>query len=218
MEDPDSEQALRELKVRLTNAAPAKSLIAQVQHREQRQERRRVAAARGEPSLPPAPLAHDIAVAAATAPPVVDADNDARELEPWFRELPAAERERLRAHWWSERHRNDDAGLRARRRLARAIGCGALLFFVLSLPQALLGGLAVVPALVAAGAMAGGAAHLCGGGRFVYSCAGALAFCTVMGMSVLSPMGLSCVMLATYGMGIVGMDGEMRRSGGFEAK
>lgn len=225
--DPEAERALAALKAKIAAAAPATSLIADVQHRQQREERKRqavgkvpelVAAVVAPPSaaLPPAP-----APAPEPAPEVVidtaACEVDPRELEPWFKQLPASERERLRAQWWLERHRHDGKGLAVRRRLQRALGYGALVFFVLGVLQAMLvGSVALVPMLTAAGAVAGGLAEILGGGRFVYALAGAMAFVAVMGPMVLvQPLSLTSLLIACYGMGAIGMDGEMRRSGGF---
>ena len=221
--DPEAERALAALKAKIAAAAPATSLIADVQHRQLREERKRqavgkvpelVAAVVAPPSASPPP-------APAPAPEVVidtaACEVDPRELEPWFKQLPASERERLRAQWWLERHRHDGKGLAVRRRLQRALGYGALVFLVLGLLQALLvGSVALVPMLTAAGAVAGGLAEILGGGRFVYAFAGAMAFVAVMGPMVLvQPLSLTSLLIACYGMGAIGMDGEMRRSGGF---
>jgi len=68
-------------------------------------------------------------------------------------------------------------------------------------------------------ALAAGVAELCRGGRFIYAAAGGLAFAAVMGPTVfIQPLSLTSLLLASYGMASIGMDGEMRRSGGFEAK
>jgi hypothetical protein len=217
--DPEAEAALRRLQQRIAAAGPATSLVAEVQHREQRAARRRAAARapfadqakvvrsglRGPEDVPPP---------SEVAAPV---EQDPREQEPWFRALPASQQERLKAHWWHERHRHDRAGVLLQRRLGRAVGHGALLFFVLSLLLVmLLGGLSLVPMLTAGGALAAGAAELCGGGRFVYAVAGGAVFVLVLGpMAFLQPFLLLALMLITYSMGCLGMDGEMRRSGGF---
>ncbi|MEO6598033.1 MAG: hypothetical protein ABIP94_25090 [Planctomycetota bacterium] len=221
--DPEAERALAALKRRIAAAKPATSWIAEMQHREQRAERRRRAANMGEPSVVAATDqtvdVADQAVCADATPPAIDAasDIDPREAEPWFRDLPRSEQERLRTHWWYDRHRNDDAGTKVRRRLRRAFVYGASLFFVMGLLQSLLmGGFGLVPALTAVGGVAAVLAEAAGGGRFVYSAAGAIAFVVVMGATVLlQPFALMSLLMASYGMGTLGMDGEMRRSGGF---
>ncbi|HEX5050179.1 MAG TPA: hypothetical protein VFZ65_00275 [Planctomycetota bacterium] len=234
--EPDlvAEHALAALKRRIAAARPATSWIAEVQHREQRNERKlRVAraAARAQPETAQPEAAQPEAAQPVptrpepAAPPEPGAprarspepDVDPREQEPWFRALPGGEQERLRAHWWHESHRFDDAGVVVRRRLGRALAHGAGMFFVMSLLQApLLGGFGLVPVLTAVGAVAAVLAELAGGGRFAYAAAGAVAFVVGMGpMVFLQPLGLMSLMLATYGMGTLGMDSEMRRSGGF---
>lgn len=219
-----AEQALAELKARLDKARPATSLIAEVQHRELRAERKRkaaqIAASRG--MVPPvakvvvAPAGEPRGEVAVEIDPR-GADIDPRETEPWFAELPKKEQERLRTHWWHERHRGDDAGVRTRRRIGRALGGGAALFLLMGFLQApLVGSLAKVPALVVAGAIGAGLAEVFGGGRVRYAIAGALAFLGVMGAEILvQPFSMMSLMLCTYAMATLGMDGEMRRSGGF---
>ncbi len=224
--DPVAEQALRYLETRIAKGKQATSLVAEVLHRERRVERR---AKRQQQAV----AAHERAAAAVvtsqepeaktTAAVEFDtraADKDPRETEPWFADLPRPVQERLRTHWWHERHHDDDAGVRLRKRLGRALMHGAGLFLVLSVLQApLMGGFGLVPPLTAAGALGAMVAEVCGGGRVLYAVAGAGAFTVVMGVAVfVQPLGMMSLMLAAYGMGTLGMDGEMRRSGGFEAK
>jgi hypothetical protein len=221
--DPAAERALAELKQKLAAAAPATSLIATVQHREQRAVRKSKA--------PPAACAAtvvrtttpgDVLLAEVASAEVAKKEDppDPRENERWFRTLPETERERLRARWWLAQHRHDGHGLVLRLRLQRALLYGALCFLVLSVLQSmLLGGFAYVPIFVAAGALAAGIAEICKGGRFAYAVAGAAAFVAVMGPGLVAqPLSMVSLMIAAYGMGTIGMDGEMRRSGGFSEK
>jgi hypothetical protein len=70
--------------------------------------------------------------------------------------------------------------------------------------------------MLLAGAIAGAIAELCRGDRFVYALCGGLAWACVMGpVLFVQPFVMPGVMLAAYGMGAMGMEGEMRRSGGF---
>ena len=55
-------------------------------------------------------------------------DMDPRELEPWFLELPEAERDRLRESWSSTRHKFDGTGKAFRKRLKRSAAYGTLSF------------------------------------------------------------------------------------------
>ena len=223
-----AERALAVLKDKLAHAAPATSLIAEAQHRQQREARKK----KGVQAAAVRALARHVATvdelgrkkedgAAPPAPEVeIDtnvADIDPRETEPWFGELPKKERELLRTHWWYERHRGDDAGARLRRRVGRAFGFGAVLCFVLALVQSpWFGSFTPVPMLAATGAIGAAIAEICGGGRIRYGIAGAAAFVAVMGgQLVASPNLLFSMVIMTYGMATLGMDGEMRRSGGF---
>lgn len=212
---PEQEQLLAQLKAKIADCPEAASILATERKRRQKEKRKQRAAA--DPAL-----AASAVVRVPGAPPEVAIDEaasdvDARELEPWFRELPPAEQERLRGQWHMHRHRYDDAGRHFRRRLGRAVGYGALVFFGMGVLQSLLvGGFGLVPILMVCGAIAAGIAELCGGGRFTYAVAGGVAFVAAMGPTVLfQPFSLVSLLLASYGMGLVGMDGEMRRSGGF---
>lgn len=99
--DPAAEAALRHLQRRLAACGPATSLVAAVQQRERRQRRQRAAAQ--------APFADGLRVVHSTlrgpddvpVPGVAPApvELDAREHEPWFQALPTAERARLRQTW-----------------------------------------------------------------------------------------------------------------------
>ncbi len=222
--DPAAERALAELRQKLAVAAPATSLIATVQHRELRSQRKRKA--------PPVACAETVVrttkpadallaeVQCAEGAKKAGEPPDPREKEAWFRKLPETERERLKARWWLVQHRHDGTGLVLRLRLQRALVYGGLCFFVVSLLQSMLiGGFAYVPIFVAAGALAAGIAEICNGGRIVYAAAGTAAFLAVMGPGVVAqPLSLVGLLIAAYGMGTIGMDGEMRRSGGFPEK
>lgn len=230
--DAAAERALAALKEKIAAAGPSTSLIAEVQNRRLQRQRRekgkQAAAARAlqrqeSDALVPPPPAFADAVEPPKETPVVDidtaaaADIDPRETEPWFAELPKKEQERLRTHWWHERHRHDDAGVRARRRIGRAAGHGAALFFAMAVLQSpLVGSFEKVLPLTFAGCLAAALAELAGGGRVRYAVAGTVAFLGVMGATVLAqPFALMSLMLCAYGMATLGMDGEMRKSGGF---
>jgi hypothetical protein len=209
--------ALAALQQRIAATPPSTSLIAEVQHHTQRAEQKRRAGT--EPRLV-ATLVH--APAAVPSEPKFEiddraSDRAARELEPWFLQLPPTEQTRLQEQWSKERHQYDGLGKVYRRRLGRALGYGALLFFAMAVLQSpMLGSFALVPVLTLAGAVAALLGECIGGGRFVYSLAGAIAFMVVMGpMIMVTPFGLMSLMIASYGLGAIGMDGEMRRSGGF---
>ncbi len=221
--DPAAERALQRLKAKLKKARAPLSLVAEVQHREEKQERQQRAGRAPQ-------LATNCAVVVATqpaavAPLVVDyavglAGRDAREEQPWFLELPKDEQERLHHEWASERVRFAGVGAVRRRHLQRVIAHGALVSFVLAVLQVLLlGGFTYVPILTAAGAAAAGVAQACRGDRFVFAMAGGLAYAAVMlPVFLQNPYALTGVMLAAYGMGTVGMEEEMRRSGGFDVQ
>ena len=136
-----------------------------------------------------------------------------------FANLPPAEQQRLHQQWALERVRFDGIGMVRRRQLLRVMASGALVSFVFALLQVLLlGGFGYVPLLTAGGAVAAGAAQVCRGGRFAFAAAGGFVHMLIMVPVILTnPYALTGVMLATYGMGAVGMEEEMRRSGGFDS-
>ena len=141
---------------------------------------------------------------------------DPRELEAWFQELPEAEQARLRAVWARQRHRFDFAGKAARTRLLRAAAFGAAMFVCNGFLMVLLNGdlwrcLLYAPV----GAAAGLLGQCMGGLRFHYMAAGALGFSVVEGANVLAnPIMLYGLLFAISSMALVGLDREMRMSGG----
>lgn len=233
---PDAEalRALAALQQRIAAAPAAHDFVSAVLQRERQQQRqqRRAAAKATAAARAAAPRPDDASAAAAVdgvataatstvmapaaAGPAPEPDADPREHEPWFLDLPEPEQRRLRGLWLAKRRRFGDEGAKRRRRLQRVVGYGAGLFGFLALLQAPLMGLGLVLPLAGAGALAAGVADLCGGGRFVFSFCGAIAFVAVQGpMVFVQPFGIMSLLIACYGLGTIGMDGEMRRSGGF---
>lgn len=105
--DPAAEQALAALKSKLAQAPRGRSLVAELCRREAKAARKQRAAgsaalaACGPVAVPPA----GPAPATTSAPPLtvdfvpgIDG-RDEREDEPWFQQLPAAEQDRLRKAW-----------------------------------------------------------------------------------------------------------------------
>lgn len=212
--DPEAERMVAAFRRRLAQQPAAGSLIAALQHREQRLHRKQRAAASASLAMT---VVRGVASPPSLAVDEVGSDLDPRELEPWFQELPHAEQERLRRQWFAHRHRHDGDWRAFWRQLRRAIAHGALLFFVMAVLQSLLlGGFALVLQLTLAGAAAAGIAQACRGDRFLYALCGSLAFVVVQGPTVfVQPLSLCSLLLASYGMAAVGMDREMRTSGGF---
>lgn len=148
---------------------------------------------------------------------------DDRERADWFLRLPGHEQQRLREHWRAQGHRVDADALGSREWIARSAMEGAVLFTFVGIAQYVFCGgggfLPLVLAFTAAGAMAAALAQLLQGGRFLFALLGALAWAVVgiptLGAGVISAFGLLVSQLATFGMGALGMDREMRRSGGF---
>lgn len=221
--NPRGEAMLRELQARLCRAGPSDSLIAQVQQREQRVARKQQAAHRARPQLSATCVA--VSGREVELPPEPPAelqiekqsDVDVRELEPWFLELPTTEQERLRAAWHAERHRFDHTGKAFRRRMQRAMLFAGMVFVVDGVFMGLFTGFAIFLRFLLAGPLAGGLAQAIGGGRFSFALCGGLGFVAAMGSAMLSsPMVLYGLLLAAFGMAAIGMDGEMRRSAGYQ--
>jgi hypothetical protein len=215
--NPEADRALDALRAKIAAAKPAQSIIASAQHREQKAERQQQAAAAPE-------LAATVATIAATPPPAPAVEyaegkdgRDPREDAEWFQALPPHERERLAGVWRAERERFAKEPDRRRRSLERAALDGAIVFFVVGVLAAFLtGAWATIAKMTIGGAIGALLAQMVGGGRFRYAMAGAAVFLCVLGGSVLGkPFLLYLLLGATYAMGAVGMDREMRRSGGF---
>ncbi len=234
--DPAAERAFEELRARLANSKPGTSFVAESQRRQRREalrEKRAFAAAMAEAAArpvheweaaepaAPAPVAKPAPEPAAAGKPAAaeEPDVDPRESEAWFQALPSNERERLRAHWWQQRHRHDDEVPRRHRRILRAGTTAAAVFFVLGILQSpWFGSFDPVLRLAAAGGVALGVAEATGGGRFRYAVAGAAAFAAAMGSNLFAnPSLLFSLLLMAYVSAILGMEREMLRSGGFRA-
>ena len=212
---PQAERMLRELQDRIDNAPKSDSIVASVDRREQRARRKQqqghrigaaIAATCVQGELPAPRLELDSRAS----------DCDPRELEDWFRDLPEPEQQRLRESWSGARHKHDQWGRDARRRMLRATGYGALCFLLCGiLLIVLLGSVWHVPGFVVVGAICGPFAQLCGGQRFTYMATGALGYLVLTGTMLLTnPLLLYGLLFAIATMGAIGMDGEMRRSAG----
>lgn len=154
---------------------------------------------------------------------VAAGEMDDREQAEWFLRLPEHEQHRLRERWRARMADVDTDTLRSRAWLQRAAIEGAVLFTFVGIAQYVFCGgggfLPLVMAFTIAGALAAVAGQLLGGGRFLFALLGALAWAIVgiptLGAGVISAFGLLVSQLATFGMGALGMDREMRRTGGF---
>jgi len=219
--DAAAERALQELQARIRKATPSRSLVAEVQRRQARHERQQ-RATRAPALAACKPVQSTVQVKDLPLDLQYDPGADGRDLreeQPWFLALPEAERVRLREQWAAERTRFAAAGQRRLAGIGRAMGGGALVMLLLGLAQALLlGGFDLVPGLVAAGAVAAGVAQACRAGRYGFAVAGGVVYVAVMGPTILfNPYALPGILMAVYGMGLIGMGEEMRRTGGFDA-
>lgn len=219
-----AEAALASLQQRI-DAAPRRqnvALVEAIEQRERKRERKRCAATSAK-LLGCGVVASKLE--AADIPLEVDygkggGGRDRREDESWFRDLPDTEQRRLRAVWAADRRRADNAARWNPRKMNRAMLGGAISGALIGLLLCLLGG-----SVAQAGAMAmlggGGAAlaQLFGGGRHLFAFVGILVFFAVYGAAALTnPYLLMGWMLTTYGFGVLGMEAEMRQSGGFDAE
>lgn len=214
---PEQERLLAQLRAKVAGNPAAANLLTAARKRQEKAERKRRAVA--DPAL----AATLVTGSDPFAVPVVEyaagaEGRDEREESEWFLQLPAKEQERLRREWTAERCRFADSGQQCRRRLLRVAWQGALVMGGLAVAQSLLlGGFGLVPVMTLAGAIAALLAELGRGDRFVYAVAGGLAWVVVMGPVILGqPLAMSGLLMAAYGMAAVGMEGEMRKSGGFK--
>jgi hypothetical protein len=211
-----AERAIAALKAKIAAAPPAKSLVAEAQHREQRATRKHRAAASSELA------ALHVQGEDPTAKPVVeyaaDADGrDEREESEWYRALPAKEQERLHGAWAGKREHAASSAT-GQRRIGNRRFVAALAVFAAAL---VLGTGAMWHATV-------GAAIACGfwwrhtradrfndplravGCMFVMHAVAMLAHRTPNQV-----LWMDCIFVVAFAA-LVGFDGEMRRSGGFD--
>lgn len=214
--DPAAERLLVALKQRLAAAAPPRSFVAAVQHRQHRAERRQRA-----PVVAPE-LASTVQQGSLPAPQVEYdpvAGRDAREESEWYRGLPPAEQQRLAAAWARQReHQADGLDCQRRRRNRRttlAMVCFLVLVFA--------GTGAFWPATMGAGVLCGlwwrhGAAD-----RFLDPVRALVCFGGMQGLAMAVQQAnhpslfLDAVLLIAFAA-VVGFDGEIRRSGGFDVR
>ena len=210
------EKMVRDLQERVAKAGPGNSLIAQVQRREQRGQRKQKAATRVAGQL-----AATCVVGEAPKAPEPEfeiekqTDMDPRELEPWFQELPEVERQRLRERWTAERHKFDHTGKAWRSRMKRAAAYGTMSFAVTGLLMSFLFmDLMVLVSCLIVGPFAGMVAQLLGGERFTYGLLGLVGFVAAIGNGIMLPFAWYGMIFSIATMAALGMDGEMRRAAG----
>jgi hypothetical protein len=222
-EERAAELALRALQAKLAQAGPAHTFVAEFHHREQKVARRQHATHQPElaATLVSAPAPAGPAITAEAAAPVVEYDpgrdgRDEREESEWYRGLPQAEQERLRAAW---------AGKRALTGAATSI-------------ERRLGNRRLVAALVVFAAVWGlgthalwhatlGAAIVCGlwwrhssADRFLDPLRAGACFFAMQSLAMVvndAPhpgLFMDAVFVVAFAT-LVGFDGEIRRSGGF---
>jgi hypothetical protein len=218
-----AERAFQELKQRLQAAPTPKQNPVRRAFAHATRKAAATATFGGKPSRAAAPVAPADDHTPGTAGVQYSIDRDPREDEPWFAQLPPDEQQRLRAQWHTQRHRFDNLGAIWWRDVRRATWQGAFVFFVLAVLQApMRGTFGPIFQLVLAGALAGAIARMLGGGRFVFAGAGAAAHLLIMaptlGLGLLSPLGLITILIASSGLGLLGYDREMKRSGGFSPR
>ncbi|MGE3175328.1 MAG: hypothetical protein AB7O97_22075 [Planctomycetota bacterium] len=174
-----------------------------------------------EPIVPPKAKPTVKAPTPTAPPPGVERvdyaiDRDPREDEPWFLELPEAEQERLRTHWHWKRHESTRLRSQLRTELLRSCTFGVAIFGAIGLVLALLVGIwALLWRLSIAGAVGGLIGRIAGRSRFSFAAAGVLCGGAALGGMLFSTIGMSALVLCTWGLALVGYDLEIRRSGGF---
>jgi hypothetical protein len=246
-EDPAVLHALAALRAKIAAAPAPTSMVAEVEERHRRelrrQQRRRqppaaelqaavvrapvVAAepaAEGAPAVTPA-----TAVPAATlAPPTQDVattagaiadDRDPREDEPWFHELPDVEQQRLRRAWAEKRA----AAVRAASNVARngneRLLAGVLVFIAVML----LGTRVNWHATLGAGIVCGIWWRHARADRFLdplraFACMAVTQALAMLVNGSPSPQLFMDAPLLVAFAALVGFDGEMRRTGGFDVR
>ncbi|HEX6813903.1 MAG TPA: hypothetical protein VF384_19935 [Planctomycetota bacterium] len=211
--DLAAERALCELKQRIANSAPSTSLVAEVLHREDRQERRRAASAAVAAAVAPKPA----------EPPAIEYDPrghgfDVREDETWFKELPEQERQRLHDAWAQKRQHGVKTVANQRRNGGRRLVACIFVFVVV----ALLGTRSMWHVTLGAGVCCGIWWWHAAPDRFLdpmraLACFyfGHLIVMVVHG--AVNPLAFMDSLLLVGLATLIGFDGEIRRTGGFDS-
>lgn len=202
-------------------AGPSKDTLVRALLDKDRRHRRRTSAVQSERLRHCVVAVSDLEEADVPLPVTYSAGTDGRdprEDEAWFQELPEAERHRLAAAWADKRAGDLHARRWNPRKLQRALVHGLVVMLVAALFVAILGAGAVkLGVFVLLGTLGSGVAQLCGGGRFTYALVGMLAFFLAFAREVLGhPIMLYGAVLTAYLLGVIGLEDEMRRSGGFD--
>ena len=210
-----AELALAALQTRLARSAPATSLVAAAAHREQK-------AARKQRARQHTPLGELLVHEDAPAPEVEyapgPAGRDDREDSEWFRGLPPVEQERLRVAWAAQRARTFVATSRARRIGNRRFVASLFVFAAV----AVLGTHALWHATLGAAVVTGLWWRHTAPDRFLDPVRGVACFFALQSLAMVAGGGqnpalfMDAVFVVAFAA-LVGFDGEMRRSGGFDA-
>ena len=217
--DP-TERAVAELKARIAATAPAQSFVAEVVHRQERKERQQRAASAvraadaavmkgGKQPRDPLPIEYDAGLHG----------RDPREEEAWYKVLPAAERERLQAAWAQKRqHAVSDIATQRRYRNRRFVA--ALIVFA----TVIITGTGSQWAATAGGGICSGIWWRHARPDRILDPLRALACFFGLHMTAMAAHGtfspllfMDAVLLIGFAT-IVGFDGEIRRTGGFDSK
>ena len=214
--DPVAERALQDLQQKLAVSQPASSWVAHSLQRERRQQQKRANASKSDE------LAATVVQATPALPEVEYAPGadgrDPREEEPWFLELPAAERLRLREAWLQKRLQVVNASAVQTRNGNRRFWA-AILCFAATL---VLGTGVLWHATLGAGIVCGIWWRHASADRFqdpvrALVCFGGLqALAMVVAQRVNQQLFMDAILLIAFAA-IVGFDGEIRRTGGFDA-
>lgn len=214
--DPAAQQALQALQQQLAASQPASSWVAQALRRERRTERQRARVSQT------AELAATMVQGTAPVPEIEYAPGadgrDPREEQEWFLALPEAERHRLQAAWAQKRTvEQNETALQRRNRNRRF--WASMICFAATL---VMGTGQFWHATVGAGIVCGIWWRHAGPCRFMDPLRALLCLGVMQGlaMAVARSMNQQLFMdavLITSLAALVGFEGEIRRSGGFDA-
>ena len=217
--DPVAAAALLALQQQLAASQPGSSWVAQSLQRERRAQHKRASVGKT------AELAATLVQAAPPTAPVPEIEyapgadgRDPREEQDWFVALPAAERDRLHAAWAQKRQQEVSATVVQRRnrnrRFFASIACFAMTL--------VLGTGALWHATAGAAIVCGIWWRHAGADRFLdpvraLACFGGLqCLAMVVAQRVNQQLFMDAILLTSFAA-IVGFEGEIRRSGGFDA-
>ncbi|MBK8099613.1 MAG: hypothetical protein IPK26_21100 [Planctomycetes bacterium] len=152
--EPLADLALTALRQRLAQSKPRDPIVAALNHSLRLGERRQ-RAVKAAFAATAAPVRSELQDPARLPTGTKPVDRDFREKEPWFRELPAAEQERLRSKWTYDRTRFSGYLRHCGKQRLAIVGSAVLVFTIIGVLQTPILGNAAILRMMVLGVVAG---------------------------------------------------------------